>query len=104
MTHDVKLVREVKSMRMSDRDKNGFTMWRLRDSAVLVCPASHPDKQRSSHSMTSLPVSGGTTNQNQSYMMRMDNKTTIGQLNIFGVANLNQWAYISEDFYVVVSI
>ena len=81
MTHDVKLVREVKNMRMSDRDKNGFTMWRLRDSAVLVCPASHPDKQRSSHSVTpQLPVSGDTTNQNQCYkkMRMIDESTSAG--------------------------
>ena len=38
LTHDVKLVREIKNMRMSETDKNVFTMWRLRDSAILVCP------------------------------------------------------------------
>ena len=81
LTHDVKLVREIKNMRMSDRDKNGFTMWRLRDSAILVCPASHLDKQRSSPSMTShLPVSGDTTNQNQGFkkMRMIDQSTSVG--------------------------
>ena len=70
LTHGVKLVREIKNLRMSDRHKDGFTMWRLRDSATLVCPASHPDKQRSSASMTSH-------NQNQSYKkMRMSDQST----------------------------
>ena len=81
LTHDVKLVREIKNMRMSDTDKDGFTMWRLRESAVLICPAIHQDKQRSNHWMTSLPVSGGTANQNQTYKkMRMnDQSTSAGQ-------------------------
>ena len=81
LTHDVKLVREIKNMRMSDTDKDGFTMWRLRESAVLICPAIHQDKQRSNHWMTSLPVSGGTANQNKTYKkMRMnDQSTSAGQ-------------------------
>ena len=80
LTHDVKLVREIKNMRMSDTDKDGFTMWRLRESAVLICPAMHQDKQRSSHCMTSLPVSGGTTNQIQVYkkMRMIDQSTSAG--------------------------
>ena len=70
LTHDVKLVREIKNMRM-----------RLRESAVLICPAIHQDKQRSNHLMTSLPVSGGTANQNKTYKkIRMnDQSTSAGQ-------------------------
>ena len=68
LTHDVKLVREIKNMRMSDTDKDGFTMWRLRDSSVLVCPTSTQERQSSFYSMTSqLPVIGGTSNQNSSF-------------------------------------
>ena len=57
VTHNLKTVRKIVSVRTSSIDKNDRVGWRLSDSAVMCCPRAQPRKptsaQTTGHTLSS---------------------------------------------------
>ena len=66
VTHNLKTIREIVSVRTSSLDKNDRVGWRLSDSAVMCCPRAQPRKPTSALNTGEalLPEWGKTNGQN----------------------------------------
>ena len=78
--HNEKLVREVRTKKMSTCDKNGMLNWTMGEVTILACPVNTRQAGRVSAGtttslMTSQPTDGGTTNKK----MRISTKYDVDQ-------------------------